>query len=423
MWAGDHYIRAGATGSGSGSDWVNACPGFTASCAPSSMVRGDTYYVADGTYTPATFSTAPSSTRVITIKKATSAEHGTDTGWSSAYGDGVATFTKGLDIASSYWVIDGVTGGGPASWKTGFGFYIDTKAGGVGVSVSNGAGGFVTVRHAEIQGDGDDGDCTGCGEANDGVYVGEGSNNVFEYLYVHHQGRVPFFIRSDNTRIQYSWVEHNESTPGEHSEGISAWKGSTAEVRNLVVANNVWKDMEGTGTLVCECDGWDVYGNVFWGVGNAGTGHGAVTSWSNSDVYNVRIHNNTFVDTSKGINFFVDGSYRRDNITAYNNLFYNTNATFEKVASHNYSWFYNASGTFGESQAQVGTGNPFVNLTNGDFHLTLHTASGMLLTAPFDIDPDGDTRNVSGSWDRGAFQFGSVSNRPNPPTSLTSSVR
>ena len=38
--AANHYVLAGA--SGTGNDWTDACPDFTGSCAPASMVRGDT---------------------------------------------------------------------------------------------------------------------------------------------------------------------------------------------------------------------------------------------------------------------------------------------------------------------------------------------------------------------------------------------
>src|SRR5947199_10429256 len=44
-WGANRYVRAGAIGNGSGSDWTNAYPDL-----PSSLVRGDTYYVAAGNY-------------------------------------------------------------------------------------------------------------------------------------------------------------------------------------------------------------------------------------------------------------------------------------------------------------------------------------------------------------------------------------
>ena len=89
-WAADHYVRAGATGNASGSDWTNACADFTGSCAVASLVRGEVYYVATGTYGSRTFNTAESGTLVITIKGATVADHGTDAGWQPSFGVDVA---------------------------------------------------------------------------------------------------------------------------------------------------------------------------------------------------------------------------------------------------------------------------------------------------------------------------------------------
>src|SRR3989338_753419 len=60
--AANHYVRSGATGSGSGSDWANACADFTGSCAVASLVRGEVYYVATGTYGSRTFNTHPKNT-------------------------------------------------------------------------------------------------------------------------------------------------------------------------------------------------------------------------------------------------------------------------------------------------------------------------------------------------------------------------
>src|SRR5438874_2331435 len=48
LCAANHYVRAGAAGSGD--DWTNACGDLTGACSPSSMIRGDTYYVAGGAY-------------------------------------------------------------------------------------------------------------------------------------------------------------------------------------------------------------------------------------------------------------------------------------------------------------------------------------------------------------------------------------
>src|SRR5205085_4035882 len=124
----------------------------------------------------------------------------------------------------------------------------------------------IILRHVEVIGDGGDGDGYGAG-ANDGLYAGTGgSGHLFEYLYIHDQGRIHFYIRSDNTTIQYSWGERNESTPAQHAEGLYASRNDGITVKNLVIRYSVWKDEVGTGHTLCECDGWDVYGNLYWGV-------------------------------------------------------------------------------------------------------------------------------------------------------------
>jgi hypothetical protein len=79
--AATHYVRPGATGANSGADWSNA---WTA--MPSSLTRGDTYYLADGSYGYRTFSDNASGSAYIYIKKATVADHGTATGWNYSYG-------------------------------------------------------------------------------------------------------------------------------------------------------------------------------------------------------------------------------------------------------------------------------------------------------------------------------------------------
>jgi hypothetical protein len=125
-FAANHFIREGAAGTGDGSDWTNATVSW-----PATFVRGDTYYVADGSYATATrttFATVESGASYITIKKAITADHGTETGWAAGYGDGVANLGP-LAFSTGYWIFDGQVGGGPnasdpTSWKTGHGFKL-----------------------------------------------------------------------------------------------------------------------------------------------------------------------------------------------------------------------------------------------------------------------------------------------------------
>ena len=70
----NHYVASGSTG-GDGSDRSHAL-----SDLPATLVRGDTYYVAAGLKRSKTLGTAQSGTTQITIRGATVADHGTNTG-------------------------------------------------------------------------------------------------------------------------------------------------------------------------------------------------------------------------------------------------------------------------------------------------------------------------------------------------------
>jgi hypothetical protein len=100
-----HVITPSGAGSKSGSDWNNACGGFTGSCAAASLTRGDAYYVGGGSggnYVNSTSFSTPGSTN-ISITGATASDHCTATGWSSSYDVSVtpATFSTNLAWSSN----------------------------------------------------------------------------------------------------------------------------------------------------------------------------------------------------------------------------------------------------------------------------------------------------------------------------------
>src|ERR1700719_155540 len=107
LFAANHYVRSDATGTGTGNDWANAYTSL-----PATLSRGDTYYIASGSYPSHKFGDLVSGTSVITVKKATVADHGASTGWNDSYAGGQAVFNGQSEIDTSYLVIDGVTGSG-----------------------------------------------------------------------------------------------------------------------------------------------------------------------------------------------------------------------------------------------------------------------------------------------------------------------
>src|SRR3989338_2053300 len=173
------YIRDGATSS-SCTDWTNACDSL-----PGTLQRGATYYIADGSYGSYTFDDPVFGTQLITIKKATASDHGTNTGWSSSYGSGQAVFGGTIRISSSYITIDGQVGGGLGDWKgavTPLGFKINVTSAnsGSGIDVARNMLNIV-VKHFEIEGNGGDGDNPGNIE-NDGIVVRDHVNSILKCL-------------------------------------------------------------------------------------------------------------------------------------------------------------------------------------------------------------------------------------------------
>src|ERR1039458_6928605 len=116
-FAASHYVCSGATGAGDGSSWTNAYTDFgtgSGKVNPSSLVRGDTYFVAAGNYTSGgvNFNTPDSGTSVITIQAATDANNGGGAGWTNGgtgtCHQGQAVFTANVSFTTDNWVFNGV---------------------------------------------------------------------------------------------------------------------------------------------------------------------------------------------------------------------------------------------------------------------------------------------------------------------------
>lgn len=417
------YVRAGA--SGNGSDWANAYGSL-----PATLVRGDTYYIAAGSYGGYTFDDALAGSSYIYIKKATAADHGTNTGWSSSYAS-PATFGP-LKFTKGYYDLDGKVGGGPGSWTSGHGFKITSSASGSGklITIDNVTG--IRIRHAEIYFSNLVG-ATTTTASGDLIYGPSGGSDItIQYCWLHHSARTIFYpIKWSNILFEYNRMERNGINGSIHSEIFSS-----RQVSNVTVRYNHILDWRSTGGLMfggvissasqSVSSNLNIYGNIFEWTKNWGNtaNNGAIGSWSHSWmlVRTARIFNNTFVNindsnpSDAGSIFPLGNS---SDVIVQNNLFYNTNPRTIK-GSHNYNWF--DSDNHGESGAQVSTSSPFVSHSGKDYRLAAPTMKATSLASPFDRDMLGNARGQDGSWDRGAYEFGGTSTaRPVPtiPTGLT----
>ena len=419
--AANIYVRPGATGANNGADWTNA---YTA--LPSTLVRGNTYYIAAGSYAGRTFSTAASGTSAITIKKATVADHGTSTGWSDAYGTGQAAFTGGLSFSTPYWVLDGQTGGGQANnWKGNFGIKVTEKGDSKAILNFTSGGSNVTVRHVDLVGKGSVSSAGGS-YSNDAVAIYGASNVTLSYFHMVGIGRCPFFISPKNLVVEHGWVEKYYGSSAVHSEVASIW-GFSGSVGDVTFRHNLFTDIQSTGGLM-----WDnssnkaakllVYGNVFYKPAGAswGKANGVVGGWTGGggeQFHNAKVYNNAFINVDQ------QSLSTLPNIAsgneAYNNIFLNSQApSFSKFSSHNYNHFINSGSTAGESGGTTGSGDPFVNVSGLDFRLKAGTAGGMNLAAPFNADGLGNARGADGTFDRGPFEYVTGTINVAAPTNL-----
>lgn len=426
--AANQYVRPGASGRNDGSDWANAYTSL-----PSSLKRGDTYYLADGSYGGYTFDDAASGSTTITIKKATEADHGTSTGWSTSYGDGQATFTS-WHVYTDYYVFDGQRRN--SDWRTGATSQYGIKiAGRSPVRLDNGGGtggDHLTFRYIDVQGGGRD---TGFGD--DVIYGLTGNSNItFQYCALHDSDRTIFLMRGNwqNLVVDHSYMARNTSTPEIHGELLSM-----TDSNNVTWSNNVMEDIEGTAFIAGLNNGtasnWKIFGNVAFHsaayIANTGRkpGHNfgvagivfiANDSSNNNYGNNILFYNNTMVN--------IQGSYsgvviqRGSGNEVRNNIWYDsvrTNNSFSGTISHN--WYYDTQQDGDSTSSKsVCTSNCgiFMSISGEDFRLKNGTASGIALGAPFNADTNGVIRGADGTWDRGAFEFGSTPSALQPPTDL-----
>lgn len=393
----NHYILDG--GSGDGSSWSSAWDDL-----PANFTRGDTYYIADGSYGGHTFDDPVVGNQVITIKKATESDHGTDTGWSSAYGDGQAVFSGGFTFDTAYWTLDGQTRG--SDWKSDYGFKQvtgQTK----GIRIDQEYITHITIRYLEMEGT-----FTEASPSNDLFYQSayNDSDITFQYCYLHDAGRCPFLIRAlDRLIIEYCYIYKNLSTGTQHAEGISASDRGGIGNDNCIIRWNIWESTDGTGFIVFRGDGWEIYGNLFF---NCDGNNGGITTWSTDpdqpSVTNAKVYNNTIVDctgSNQGTRFAMTGASPSGNVH-YNNLFYSC----ENYSHNGCTSDYNAhDDEQSESHEQVLVADPFENYASDDFHLSAHTDSGTDLGSPYDEDMDGVTRS---NWDRGAYEYDDGGSEP-----------
>jgi hypothetical protein len=376
-------------------------------------VRGDTYYIADGTYPAYTFDDNRSGNLQIKIIKATVQDHGTNTGWQNSYGDGAAVWGYGTGFSRSYYVFDGITGTGKVSGSYGFkvakppctthpqsyfGIYAPS----------------IRVSHLEIEACGIDYNVT-----QQTVKIVSTHDDTLSHCFVWKAQNCVVTEHAYNVIIEHNYFKDQWSSSEHHGATTQG-----RDTRDCIYCFNTLEGGSGTGTavwmkalsrelLVGETAHnlrWQVYGNVFY---NCSKAVYSGTSASGEIMVDFDIHNNTFVGGSGRIFAQKEADYGKTSGRVYNNIMYNCHgASIEGIATHDYNTALNCPQYLrwtiedeSHGVVQDGASDPFVNSGAGDFRLIAATAAGKVLAASFNLDPEGKTRGEDGVWDRGAFEY------------------
>lgn len=408
IYSADHYVLPAATGSGNGSDWNNAYGGL-----PSTLTRGDTYWVGGGTYSRYVFDDAEVGTNIITIYKATASNHGTNTGWNNAYGEAswnVSDVQTLFEFRRGYYVIDGQTGTKDDTSAYGIKLYNSNNTqphlGGNCMAVLWGQPiiNNLTFRHIDVKGAG-----TGIDLAPDSgltrlIYFADTVNSVrFQNCSFRNAGKqwINLACAGRDCLIEDCYFYKNGSNSAdEHSNGLNLY-GLYIDM-NFIVRNNVFKDMVAVGatnyiqlghySINYPSGNYYVYGNVFIETDpSSGTAY-PVGGIGDPLISNSIIANNTFVNLNF-LSFMVFNN--TDNVIAINNLIYNCTGAKSTTGCID-------SNNFVSELADI-----FIDTVNEDFRLKVSQPGGTILSGTYGIenDPYGNVRGLDNVWDYGAFEF------------------
>lgn len=417
-----HYVRAGATGDGTGTTWANA---VTTLAGP--WYRGDRYFIAGGTYTATAITSALSGTNRVTIKKANSADNSSDTGWDASYASAVALINGAWSLNSGYLDVLGVTGSG----TSGHGIVVSNSAISSVITLAADTS-FYTLSGMEIKGPGFAASSNSC----DGIYWNNATSHkglVISNCWVHEVTRNGLTLGSvsgtsyDDPAILWDSNVLSETggvlDPEQHGQGFQI--APTATSKWLVIRNSTFRNIVGSAMLGYLGGGAShsesrIYNNVFCLTDNgaySGLSPGIIWAHDSSkDATNFFVANNTVYSVGNATNtvslaqFALQSTNTTGNVLANNiwqsSYFSSANQGFGSVSNNAYYANTGAGVPIGTPGQVNGLATTFTSPTTGDFTLIAGgyaVGSGFDLSGTFTTDATGATRVAP--WDIGAFEY------------------
>jgi hypothetical protein len=457
VFAACHVVTPSGSGGKTGADWNNAYAGL-----PGTLVRGDVYYLADGSYPAFTFNQSNSGTSTVEVRKAQSYDNCTATGWNtSTMGASQAVFSSNgaaLTTNSSYLILNGNgtskaqgCGGAPGATVTSepsipsdCGIRLvgagGTTSGSLNiVSLSNGSN--VTLEYVELVGSG----TNNIGGNGDLEIFGGGGNLTIKHMYARNSGCVYIQDVGNNSVVDHSyfWGTEVYGAPGSACHGQAEFEaGGTS---NGVRSNNMYRDILGTAVWTFAAgsgtnNNWQFYNNIVWyssplagwvqSAGAMALANG-ILACINSGVYctNFTVVQNTIANCGNFGGLCAVLAENPGSFTVENNLWYKDSAgvgfSGSSITRDHNSYLASTTGcpTGTAEICDNSAPSPFTNWMAGDFTLASDATdwvSRASLAPPFGTDAAGNAFTT----DRGAYQHsGTVAQGPQPPTGLQVAVQ
>ena len=419
--ANNFYVRQGASGSNSGSDWTNAWSDVTR-INWNSVNPGDSIWIAGGTYGQLTIGKSGTTNNAIYIARvrSTNAVPASAPGWNSSY-DSQVIINLVSCLGYNYWTLDGqipyggilVTNVSPTS-----GYCVDLSNGGANTVPSS----YVTLLNLNISGAVIDNSSfssapeTRCINWNFGT---PGHGFVMSCCYLAYAPTLMSFIGAwDTATITHNrFTQNNNGGNSANHKNVIQSTGGT----NVTLAYNQIYNWANEGLMFDPIgpgdnpnDGWNIYGNlIYWDW----EGVARFPESQNRAQFRIRIFNNTFVDLGLATIRTANNGSWGTGCAASNNIVLRCGSTTGAPAGIGFGLGtddYNLSDASlsGAHSISGATTNVFVNYAARNYHIVTNIGSlfprnaGVALGAPYNIDFDGNVRGADGAWDIGAYEAG-----------------
>ena len=428
VWGTDRYVKVGGLSSGEALDWTTAWS--LGGIVWANVDPGDTIYLAGGTYsTTIQPTTSGNSGAYIYVKRATVADHGTDTGWSSSFDATVNNILTGgcpLYVSSgygSYMVWDGVVAGGIV-FKHG-----DVAGNSDASRAINLKGGqhHIVFANMEIMGP----------YPNEAQAVSDCSainavtcNTItWTNCWIHSSPTLAFIDYSTDLTFDHCSLSNSIAGGAAHANVFFMVQATGLTVRYCDISRNAVE----TFIIGGHTGAFYVYGNTFRDPYYTSYYYAGrlfePRLYLNADGFKhgpLYFYNNTIIGfnetaSSTGLFYYPDGPLFNANSELRNNIVLDSyNFSLQGGGTSQYNYFDHSTGETGSIDGSSHSPSDlFVNYAARNLRLqtnsgaTWPNTNGVALDAAYATDPDGTDR--TGLWSMGAYEVGGTPSPP-PPT-------